>query len=138
MRFAGDPVVLVVADTRRAEGAAEFVEIDYEPLPAVIDYTEAEHADVLVHEGTAQRDRQAQRPAGLGAGGRVRVGANVAHETIFQQAYAPVPMEGRGLVVDFARASGDLTICAATQTPHEMRLFCSRLLGIPSTTSASS
>ena len=40
-------------------------------------------------------------------------------------------MEGRGLVVDYARASGDLTIYAATQTPHEMRLFCSRLLGIP-------
>ena len=52
-------------------------------------------------------------------------------ETIYQQAYAPVPMEGRGLVVDYARATGDLTIYAATQSPHEVRLFCSRLLGMP-------
>ena len=52
-------------------------------------------------------------------------------ETIYQQAYAPVPMEGRGLVVDWSRATGELTIYAATQSPHEVRLFCSRLLGIP-------
>ena len=57
--------------------------------------------------------------------------AHVVHETIFQQAYAPVPMEGRGLVVDCARATGELTIYAATQSPHEVRLFCSRLLGVP-------
>jgi len=52
-------------------------------------------------------------------------------ETIYQQAYAPVPMEGRGLVVDWSRASGELTIHAATQSPHEVRSFCARLLGIP-------
>ena len=40
-------------------------------------------------------------------------------------------MEGRGLVVDYSRATGELTIYAATQAPHEVRLFCSRLLGIP-------
>ncbi len=33
-RFAGDPVALVVADSRYlAEDAAELVEVDYEPLP---------------------------------------------------------------------------------------------------------
>ena len=38
-RFAGDPVALVVADSRYlAEDAAELVEVDYEPLPAVADY----------------------------------------------------------------------------------------------------
>ena len=43
----------------------------------------------------------------------------------------PVPMEGRGLVVDYSPSTGDLTIHSATQSPHEVRLFCSRLLGIP-------
>ncbi len=52
-------------------------------------------------------------------------------ETIYQQAYAAVPMEGRGLVVDYSTSTGDLTIYSATQAPHEVRLFCSRLLGIP-------
>ena len=54
VRFVGDPVALVVAESRYlAEDAAELVEVDYEPLPAVVDYTEAEHAEVLVHESTA-------------------------------------------------------------------------------------
>jgi carbon-monoxide dehydrogenase large subunit len=56
---------------------------------------------------------------------------HVVSETIHQQAYAPVPMEGRGLVVDHSPATGDLTIYSATQSPHEVRLFCSRLLGMP-------
>ncbi|MBI0535193.1 xanthine dehydrogenase family protein molybdopterin-binding subunit [Roseomonas sp. KE2513] len=38
VRYVGDPVVLIVAETRQAaQDAAELVEIDYEPLPAVTD-----------------------------------------------------------------------------------------------------
>ena len=40
-------------------------------------------------------------------------------------------MECRGLIVDYSRATGELTIHASTQAPHEVRLFCSRLLGLP-------
>src|SRR3954453_22430219 len=51
VRFVGDPVALVVADTLYlAEDAAELVDGDYEPLPAVVDYREAEGSAVLVHE----------------------------------------------------------------------------------------
>ena len=48
VRFVGDPVALVVADDRYlAEDAAELVEVDYEPLPPVVDYATAEGADAL-------------------------------------------------------------------------------------------
>jgi carbon-monoxide dehydrogenase large subunit len=57
--------------------------------------------------------------------------ARVVTETIFQHAHVPAPLEGRGMVVDFSRASGELTIHAATQAPHEVRMFCARLLGMP-------
>src|SRR5206468_12758930 len=57
--------------------------------------------------------------------------AHVVEETIFQQRYTAVPMEGRGLIVAPSPVTGELTIYAATQVPHEVRLFCSRLLGIP-------
>ncbi len=40
-------------------------------------------------------------------------------------------METRGIVVDHNRGSGDVTIYAATQAPHEVRAYASRLLGIP-------
>jgi carbon-monoxide dehydrogenase large subunit len=42
VRHVGDPVALVVAHTRQAaRDAAELVEVDYEPLPAVVDATAA-------------------------------------------------------------------------------------------------
>ena len=131
VRFVGDPVALVVATSRYvAEDAAELVDVDYEPLPAVVDYTTAEQADILVHE--SHGSNVIGEIAGLPASALEETFADAAHvvsETIYQQAYAAVPMEGRGLVVD--PTSGDLTIHSATQAPHEVRLFCSRLLGMP-------
>jgi len=42
VRFVGDPVALVIADNRYlAEDAAELVEVDYDPLPAVVDFVTA-------------------------------------------------------------------------------------------------
>ncbi len=133
VRFVGDPVALVLAESRYlAEDAAELVDVDYEPLPAVVDYTTAEQAGTLVHEGHGSN--LIGEMAGLPASALAEVFAHATHvveETIYQQAYAAVPMEGRGLVVDYSRATGELTIYSATQSPHEVRMFCSRLLGIP-------
>jgi len=130
-RFVGDPVALVVAESRYiAEDAADLVDVDYEPLPPVVDYLQAHESAGLVHEGYENN-----------VAGRLRGGkpdaveqacdsaAHVVTETIYQQAYAPVPMETRGLVVEWS--GGELTIWAATQAPHEVRAFCARLLGIP-------
>lgn len=133
VRFVGDPVALVVAESRYvAEDAAELVDVDYDPLPAVVDYETAEDAGALVHEHHGSN--VVGKLAGLPPSALDDVFASAAHvvsETIHQQAHAPVPMEGRGLVVDCSRSTGELTIYAATQSPHEVRLFCSRLLGIP-------
>jgi carbon-monoxide dehydrogenase large subunit len=133
VRFVGDPVALVVADTLyRAEDAAELVDVDYEPLPGVVDYLGAQDADALVHE--AHGSNLVGELAGLPASALDDVfdaAVHVASETVSQQAYAPVPMEGRGLVVDHSPSTDELTIHSATQSPHEVRLFCSRLLGIP-------
>ncbi len=132
-RFVGDPVVLVVADTRaHAVDAAELVEIDYEPLPAVVDYTTAEHHDELVHtkHGSNVIGELAGRPASA-LEGIFTSAAHVVRETISQHAHTAAPMECRGLLVDCAPATGGMTIYAATQSPHEVRAFCARLLGIP-------
>jgi carbon-monoxide dehydrogenase large subunit len=56
--------------------------------------------------------------------------AHVVTETIRQHAHVPAPLEGRGILVDYS-TTGDLTIYAATQAPHEVRMFCARLLGMP-------
>ncbi|HKE77440.1 MAG TPA: xanthine dehydrogenase family protein molybdopterin-binding subunit [Acidimicrobiales bacterium] len=133
VRFVGDPVALVVAEDRYvAEDAAELVAVDYEPLPPVVDFTAAEASEALVHEGHGSNliGKMGGRP--VSSLDDVFAGAaHVVAATVGQQAYAAVPMEGRGLVVDPSPATGEITIYSATQSPHEVRLFCSRLLGIP-------
>jgi len=133
VRFVGDPVALVIAESLYlAEDAAELVDVDYEPLTPVVDYRFAEAADELVHE--AHGSNLITELGGLPASALEEVYASAAHvtrSTIAQQAYVPVPMEGRGLVVDYSPSTGDLTIHSATQSPHEVRMFCARLLGIP-------
>ena len=133
VRFVGDPIALVVADSAAlAEDAAELVDVDYEPLPAVVDYITAGHVDALVHasHGSNVIGKVIGQPESALAD-VFAAAAHVVSETIYQQACAAAPIEGRGLIVNYSRATGDLTIHAATQAPHELRLFCSRLLGIP-------
>lgn len=130
VRFVGDPVALVVAaDRYTAEDAADLVEVDDEPLPAVVDYHDAPRAEARVHErypGNVAGSLGAPCADDLEA-----VFAAAAHDvrlTLHQQAYAPVPMETRGLVVEWS--GEELTVWAATQAPHEVRMFLARLLGI--------
>jgi len=133
VRFVGDLVALVVADNAYlAEDAAELVDVDYEPLPAIADYTAAELSEVRVHD--AYPGNVAGQLAGAPSEAAADAFASAAHvieATIHQQGYAAVPMETRGMVVEWEAAGGELTIWAATQAPHEVRMFCARLLGIP-------
>jgi carbon-monoxide dehydrogenase large subunit len=132
-RFVGDPVALVVADDRYlAEDATELVVVDYDPLPAIVDYETADATDQLVHEGFAANE------VGQLAGGTpdkvddaLAAAAHVTTRSVHQQAYAAVPIETRGLVVEWNAPSEELTIWAATQAPHEVRSVCARVLGLP-------
>ncbi|MGH3253618.1 MAG: xanthine dehydrogenase family protein molybdopterin-binding subunit [Trebonia sp.] len=130
-RFAGDPVALVIADSRYlAEDAADLVAVDYQPLTAVPDYGAAGEVSALVHE--AYPGNVAGRMGGAPAetlADALAAAAHVVTETISQQAYAAVPMETRGIVAEWS--AGELTVWAATQAPHEVRMFSARLLGLP-------
>jgi carbon-monoxide dehydrogenase large subunit len=132
-KFVGDPVALVVAENRYiAEDAVELVDVDYATLPAVADFTHAigmAAEDVVVHAaypdnvaggfGGAPPDEQTFSSA-----------AHVVSENIYQQIYVPVPMETRGIVVESPAGSEEVTVWASSQSPHELRAFCARMLGI--------
>ncbi|MDT5009779.1 MAG: aerobic carbon-monoxide dehydrogenase large subunit, partial [Mycobacterium sp.] len=134
-KFVGDPVALVVADDRYiAEDAVELVDVDYAPLPAVADFMKAigggDAGSPVVH--AAYPDNVA---GGMGGAPPDEVlfstAAHVASANVYQQIYAPVPMETRGMVAEWTASSEELTLWASTQAPHELRAFCARLLGIP-------
>jgi carbon-monoxide dehydrogenase large subunit len=135
VKFVGDPVALVVAESRYiAEDAVELVEVDYEPLPAIADFTKAIGGSAagvpVVHE--AYPDNVAGGMGGAPPDEETfSSAAHVAEAHVYQQIYAPVPMETRGMVVEWEASSAELTVWASTQTPHELRAFAARLLGIP-------
>lgn len=135
VKFVGDPVALVVAENRYvAEDAADLVDVDYEPLPAVADFRRAvggaESGAPVVHD--AYPDNVAGGMGGMPPDEELFATApHVVSERIYQQMYVPVPMETRGMVAEWVSATGELTIWASTQTPHELRAFAARLLGIP-------
>lgn len=129
VRFVGDPVALVVAEDRYlVEDAAELVDVEYEPLPPVVDYVTARESDELVHPAYAGNVAGELAfpplPEELFTGAAVTV-----RETIYQQSCAAAPMETRGLIAEWS--TGEMTMWASTQSPHEYRSFCARLLAIP-------
>ncbi len=130
-RFVGDPVALVVAENRYvAEDAVELVDVDYEPLPAVADFTKAVGSGVVVHETYPDNVAGGMGGAPPDEDTFANAACTVAAH-VYQQIYAPVPIETRGLVAEWQAASAELTLWASTQTPHELRAFAARLLGIP-------
>ena len=131
VKFVGDPVAIVIAENRYiAEDALELIDVDYDPLPAIADFTQAVNHEAVVHE--AYPDNVAGGLAGAPPDEEAfSAAAYVADERIYQQTHVPVPIETRGLVVEWVAATQELTLWASTQTPHELRAFAARLLGIP-------
>ena len=134
VRYVGDPVALVVADSRYvAEDAAELVVVDYDDLTPVVDYAAAEGADAVVHDHLPNNViGKMSGPPPEKVEAAFASAAHVVAERLEQHAYAAVPIETRGMVLEWSGAGGgELTIWAASQVPHEVRIFCSRLLGLP-------
>jgi carbon-monoxide dehydrogenase large subunit len=108
--------------------AAELVEIEYEPLGAVIDMEDALAADSSVQlEGIGSNVL-----IGLRAGGDDPLaGADVVVRGRFEnQRLAAVPMEGSAIAVDPTGTDFDLTVHLACQMPHMVRGVLSAQLGL--------
>ena len=134
VRYVGDPIVIVVAESRYlAEDAAELVMVDIEPDDAVVTMPQALAEDApLVH-----RELPDNLAGVLPAGDHPEADAllenapHVFHETFNQHRYVNVPMETRGLVVEWDTATKQIEVVFACQGVHEPRAALSRLLDIP-------
>ncbi len=120
VRFVGDAVAVVVAETRGAAAdAAEAVIVDYEPLEAVAD------AEAALAPGAPLQFEELGSNLAAAVGprdqGDVLEGADVIVKArIENQRIAVMPMEGSAIaVIPGADAAGhDLTIYVSTQMPH--------------------
>jgi carbon-monoxide dehydrogenase large subunit len=133
VRFAGDAVAVVVARTRAlAKDAAELVEVDYEPLPAVTDVEQAlADGAPLVHEEFGTNACYTW-PLAAGDVEGVFASAPVTVKRRYrQQRLVPCAMEPRGVLAQPIPATGELTLISSTQAPHILRTTLSLMLGIP-------
>jgi carbon-monoxide dehydrogenase large subunit len=133
VRHLGDPVAVVIArDRYSASDALEAIEVDYEPLPAVVDMEAAlaEGAD-LVHtdKGT---NKSFTWPFSNGDIDEAFNGAaHVIERRYINQRLLPTPMEPRAVVVAPIAAADEYTVYSATQVPHILRLMLAMTTGIP-------
>ncbi|MGE5146111.1 MAG: xanthine dehydrogenase family protein molybdopterin-binding subunit [Candidatus Eiseniibacteriota bacterium] len=129
----GEAIAAVIAESRaRAEDAAERVAVDIEPLPAVVDPVAAlEDGADLVHPALGTNLAHAVAiETGAVDDAFAKADHVVTHEFDFGR-LTGVPLEPRGIVADFDRSTGSLTVHQSHQTPYQMQDVFARLLGIP-------
>lgn len=122
-RYEGEPVVAVAAQDRYvAEDSLERIEVDYEPLPHVVD------PEAALNPGAPRLHEQI--PSNLLAESTVTAGdpdgafdrAHVVAEGRFRiNRVTGAPIEARGLLVRYSEGTGTLEIWSSTQTPHLLR-----------------
>lgn len=132
VRFSGEAVACVVATSRYvAEDAAQLIEVEYEPLPAVMD-TEASLAPgaPLLYEGSASNNFAHIEFENGDVDGAFAAADHVFTKTFHHGRFHAMPLEGRGVLVDWNAGSGELTMWTSTQIPHLVRTLLSLTLGI--------
>ena len=126
VRHVGDPVAVVIADTKQAaKDAAELLEIEYEDLPAVASMRDAIAPGApLVHDdapGNLCYDWEIGDKAAVDA-----AFARAAHRVkldLTNNRLVPNALEPRAALGDFDPSSGDFTLYTTSQNPHVIRLL---------------
>jgi aerobic carbon-monoxide dehydrogenase large subunit len=131
--YVGQPVAIVVAQDRYlARDAVERIQVDYEPLPPVVD----------PHEAMREQATPIHPEVGTNVGLRIYheggdlQAAFAEADRVIQQRYhvqrlAPVPLETRGVAAHYQPQEDFLTVWNSTQAPHRVRRYLAQLLNRP-------
>ena len=134
VRHVGDAVAMVIAETvDQARDAAELIEVDYEPLPAVTGVMPAQAAGApLVWDDVPDNlcfhwelGSEAAKDAAFAKAARV-----IKLDLVNNRMVAN-PIEPRGAVASFGE-DGRFTLRLATQNTHMIRdVLCDQIMGVP-------
>jgi carbon-monoxide dehydrogenase large subunit len=129
VRYVGEAVACVVArDRYAAADALASIDIDYEPLPTVLDIRSAlDEGSPKVHEAGNKCYEWSYANGDLDTA--FRDAPVVVERTYRQQRLIPSAMEPRAVVCSYT--GGEYTLWSATQIPHVVRLMLALTLGIP-------
>src|SRR5215472_11795160 len=141
VHFQMQEVAFVVATSRyaAADGAAA-VEVDYEPLPVLVDPKKALNPDAPL----LRPDKKERQPTnqiyhwetGDQAGtseafAKAEAEGVVVKQDVYIPRIHPAPIETCGCVADFHKATGKLTVWLTSQAPHAHRTLFAIVAGLP-------
>src|SRR5262249_52842938 len=120
VRHVGEPIAVVIAtDPYVAQDALDLIDVDYEPLAAIVDAEAGLAAGAaLLHEEWGDNvgvafDVKIGEPERALADAPIRVGAR-----FHVPRYTGMPMETRGLLAEPSPRGDGMTVWASTQVPH--------------------
>ncbi|MDI3339036.1 MAG: molybdopterin-dependent oxidoreductase [Sphaerobacter sp.] len=132
VRHVGEAVAAVVAETDyQAHDAAAAVQVDYEPLPAVVDPEQAMQDgapqlwDELANNVAMRYDRTRGDVDAAFQSAEV-----VVRQRLISQRLAGIPLEPRGVVATPDPATAGVTVWSSTQAPHWNRNDIAKNLGL--------
>ncbi len=137
VRFQGQEVAFVVAEDRyAARDALSLIEVEYEPLPVLVDARTALEPDApLVRDELVGRTDN--HVMDWSAGDRAATDAAFARADVVAQCDVlfprvhPAPLETCGTVASLDEVTGKLTVYATSQAPHAHRTLYAKLTGLP-------
>ena len=137
VRFQGQEVAFVVADDKYvAQDALELIDVDYEPLGAIVDSRRSldEDAPIIRDDKEGKEDNRifywdaGDRGATERAFERAEV--TVSQDMFYPRCH-PAPMETCGCVADYDVSTGKMTIYMTSQAPHAHRTLFAIVSGLP-------
>ena len=133
VRHVGEPVAAVVSnDPDIARDALDYIETDYDPLPAVVDSEKAlAKTSPLVHEEFGDNIALHWQYKKGNLEDALTKAPVVVKQRFVNQRLAPAALEPRGVIAHYEAIDGSMTFWTSTQFPHTVRKYLSALVGIP-------
>jgi carbon-monoxide dehydrogenase large subunit len=134
LRYVGEPVALVVADTQAlAEDALEAIALDVEQLPAVADRDAAREGALLVFDEAGSNLASTFTAVKGDADAAFKSAPYTRRERFKVQRFTAVPMESRGFMAEWDAEANRLTVFGAAKVAFPNRRILARQLGLPET-----
>jgi 4-hydroxybenzoyl-CoA reductase subunit alpha len=133
VRMVGDAVAAVAAvDEETAERACRLIEVEYEPLRALMSIEESlAHPEVRIHEYGDGPNVHKNVALQFGDVEAAFARADLVREDVFfYEGNTHLPMEQHAAVAH-AGPDGKLTLWSSTQTPHYVHRLLSKILDLP-------
>jgi len=134
VKFAGEPVVMVLAESRYiAEDALADIQVEYEPLEVIVDMEKAlQDGSPLIHEEIGSNiAAHVIQTKGNGNFETIKKKATLVVKRRFKYEHGcAAAMENRGIVAEWNKRAGRLTVWDTTQAPVFIRNGLAGMLGL--------